>query len=83
MKASNFTQIELKEYFNQWKVYFINYNKLFTLKLSQNAWLYFDENVYMRNTKKTLPYTKRGRFYAFTLESIKKQDYINGIENLI
>ena len=82
MKAKNFTENELKEYFNNWIVYFLNYNKVFRLVLSKNAWFYFEENIYLRNYD-ALPYTKRGRFHSYTFESIQKLSFIDWIDNLI
>ena len=76
MKTKNFTPEELKEYFNNDKIYFLAYNKFYKLVLSKNAGFNFQENIYLRNMD-SLPYTKRGRFQAFTYESIIKCDFID------
>ena len=83
MKTINFTQIELKDFFNKGKIYFINYNKFYKLVLSENAWFYFQENIYLKNKNNSLPYTKKGYFFNYTYEWIIKCKFIKWIENLI
>lgn len=65
MKVSNFTESELNEYWNEGKIMFIAYRTLWQLHKSQNAGYYFQKIKTL-----TQPYTKRGRFYAVTPESI-------------
>ena len=75
MRTKDFTQEELRDYFNNSKIYFLSYNKFYRLMVSQNTGFYFQENTYLKNNSK-LPYTKKGRFHAFTYESIINCDFI-------
>lgn len=76
MKTSNFKTSELQEYYNENRVVFFNYKKVFILYYSNNSGFYFYELVSAR-IYSGLPYTLRGKFHAFTYNDTFTKKHLN------
>ena len=63
LTVKNFTETELKEYYNNNETVFFNYKRVFILDYSVNCGFFFYELTSKRVYNK-LPYTLRGKFHA-------------------
>ena len=59
------TSQEFMNLYQEGKIFFFKYKRVFQLQYSRNAGLYLIEFKQMKLDKTELPYTNRGRFVAY------------------
>lgn len=71
MLVTNFTKTELDTYYENNEVVFLKARKAFLLERSNNCGYFFSEIQAAQLANNSLPYSRKGRYYAF-----KKSDSI-------
>lgn len=65
MNICNFSISELENYFNNNEVVFLKYRKAFLLEKSNNCGFFFSEIPQATLPNNEIPYSRKGKFYAF------------------